>query len=112
VRTVVRRFLEGFGCEVTTAASGEQALLALGSPGNGASFDLLVSDIALGTGMRGTELAAQVEQRLPGIGIVLVSGFSPELLDADRHAPPHWELLQKPFTHLEFARAIGRVAAS
>ncbi len=112
VRTVVRRFLEGFGCEVTTAANGEQALLALGGPADVGAFDLLVSDIALGTGIRGTELAARVQERLPGIGVVLVSGFSPELLDADQHAPPHWELLQKPFSREEFASAIARVASA
>ena len=62
VRDVVRAFLDSLHCRVTQAASGEQALLALGPD---ADFDLLLSDIALGAGMRGTRLAALAQQRLP-----------------------------------------------
>jgi PAS domain S-box-containing protein len=109
VRTVVHRFLETAGCRVTTAVSGEEAMLALGG---GETFDLLVSDIALGTGMRGTELAARVQERLPGIRVLLMSGFSPELLEADQQSPPEWELLPKPFTRGELVRAIARVTAA
>ncbi len=38
-----------------------------------------------------------------------MSGFSAELLDADRHAPLDWELLRKPYTRNELASAIARV---
>ena len=93
VRNVVRTFLGALGCEVTSAASGEQALLALAP---NASFDLLLTDIALGPGMRGTQLAAEAQHRFPNLAILLMSGFSTELLDADRDAPPTWELLRKP----------------
>lgn len=106
VRNVVRTFLATLRCEVTIAANGEQALLAL-TPG--ASFDLLLTDIALGPGIRGTEVAAQAQRRFPKLAILLMSGFSAELLDADRDSPPTWELLRKPYTRSELARAITRV---
>jgi PAS domain S-box-containing protein len=109
VRSVVRTFLSTLGCEVTTAANGEQALLALGA---NASFDLLLTDIALGPGMRGTQLAAEAQQRFPDIAILLMSGFSSELLDADRDSPPSWELLRKPYTRGELAQAIAKVIAA
>ena len=108
VRSVVRTFLVTLGCEVSTAASGEQALLALGPT---ATFDLLLTDIALGPGMRGTQLAAEAQQRFPQMAILLMSGFSAELLDADRDSPPSWELLRKPYTRAELARAIAKVTA-
>jgi hypothetical protein len=38
-----------------------------------------------------------------------MSGYSDELLEADRDSPPGWDLLPKPFTRLELARAIARV---
>jgi CheY-like chemotaxis protein len=91
---------------VSTATSGEQALLALGPD---ADFDLLLTDIALGPGMRGTQLAAQAERRFPGLAILLMSGFSADLLDADRDSPPSWELLRKPYSREELARAIATV---
>ena len=106
VRSVVRTFLHGLGCAVTVCASGEQALLELGPE---AQFDLLLSDIALGAGMRGTQLAAEAQSRQPNIGVLLMSGFSAELLDADREAPASWELLRKPYSREELARAIARV---
>ena len=109
VREVVRGFFESLRCRVTLAASGEQAMLALGPD---ASFDLLLSDIALGAGMRGTQLAALAQQRLPNLAVLLMSGFSSELLNADRDAPLTWELLRKPFTRAELNAAIARLLAS
>ena len=106
VRAVVRTFLETLQCRVTVASSGEQALLMLGPD---ASFDLLLSDIALGPGMRGTQLAALAQARFPAMAVLLMSGFSSELLEADRDSPPSWELLRKPYSRDELARAIARV---
>jgi len=105
VRAVVRNFLEALRCRVTVAASGEQAMLALGPQ---AGFDLLLTDIALGAGMRGTRLAEAARERLPGLAVLLMSGFSSELLDADHESPLGWELLHKPFTRDELAQAVAR----
>jgi PAS domain S-box-containing protein len=109
VRAVVRTFLDALRCRVTVAVNGEQALLALGPD---ADFDLLLTDIALGAGMRGTQLAAQAQQRFPDLAVLLMSGFSAELLDADRDSPPDWDLLRKPYTREELAAAIARVVAA
>lgn len=109
VRKVVRAFLTGLGCEVTAAASGEQALLLLGAS---QAHDLLLTDIALGPGMRGTALAAEAQRRLPRLAVLLMSGFSQELLDADRDSPQHWELLRKPYGRGELAAAMARAIAA
>jgi CheY-like chemotaxis protein len=106
VRKVVERFLVDLGCLPTSVPSAEQALLALGPE---AAFDLLLSDIALGPGLRGTELAVEAQRRFPRLAILLMSGFSAELLEADRDAPQQWELLRKPYTRGELAQAIGRL---
>jgi len=106
VRKVVQIFLAAMGCTITAAANAELALLQLKAD---ARFDLLLTDIALGPGMRGTELALLVQQRFPKLPVLLMSGFSAELLEADRNAPPDWELLPKPFSRQELARAVLRV---
>jgi PAS domain S-box-containing protein len=106
VATVARHFLETLGCEVEQASSGEQALLAL-TPGAG--VELLLTDIALGAGMRGTQLAHEARKRLPELPIVLMSGFSSELLQADREALDTWPLLGKPYSREQLATAIARV---
>jgi PAS domain S-box-containing protein len=109
VRAVMRRFLEAFRCIVSEASSAEQALLAIGAARR---FDLLLTDIALGAGMRGTELATRVQERLPEIAVILMSGYSAELLEADSGSPPTWELLRKPCSREELGEAIARVCAA
>jgi CheY-like chemotaxis protein len=108
VRDLMRRFLKTLGCLVQAAPSAEKALAMIDA---GAAPDLLLTDIALGAGMRGTALAAEVQRRLPGARILLMSGFSAELLEADRDSPSTWELLPKPCTRQELGQAIARVMA-
>ncbi len=103
VRNVIGIFLTGVGCGVTAVANAEDALVELAAE---AGFDLLVTDIALGAGMRGTQLAAEAQQRAPKLSILLMSGFSSELLDADRDSPSDWELLRKPCSREELTSAV------
>ena len=109
VSAVVAATLHTLGCLAHLASSGEEALVLIDK---GLQVDLLLSDIALGAGMRGTRLAQQMQARLPHVGVVLMSGFSEDLLDADRNAPPRWELLPKPFSRDALARALVRVRSA
>ena len=102
VRQVAQRFLQAMGCTVTPCANAEAALEVLDVD---TAFDLLLSDIALGPGLRGTELALRVEQRLPTLPVLLMSGFSQELAGTSAGR----ELLQKPYTRETLERAMVRV---
>ena len=104
VRALMQAILLALGCRVTACTSGEQAWNTLAWD---ARYELLLTDIALGAGMRGTELAARAQARLPSMAVLLMSGYSAELLDADRATPPTWELLRKPCTRAELAQAIA-----
>ena len=105
VRSVAQRFLAALGCSVTACANGEQARHELRPD---AGIHMLITDIALGPGMRGTELAELARQRLPALPVLLMSGYASALLEA----PPGWELLRKPYTRAELGRAMARVLAS
>jgi PAS domain S-box-containing protein len=107
VRQVAVRFLQSYGCRVTECTTAEQAQAHVE---RGEEHDLLLTDIALGAGMRGTELAAWASARRPALGVLLVSGFSSELVDADAESPPEWELLGKPYSREELAAAVARAA--
>lgn len=109
VRKVVNLFLTTLGCEVRTASSGEEALLSL-PPQGFLAFDLLLTDIALGAGMRGTQLAQEAHKRFPTLAILLMSGYSSELPDADGE-PFGWTLLRKPYSRAELAQALARATA-
>ena len=108
VRALMHAFLLALGCRVTACSSGEQAWNTLAWD---ARYELLLTDIALGAGMRGTELAARAQARLPSMAVLLMSGYSAELLDADRDAPATWELLRKPCTRAELAQAMAAVVS-
>jgi CheY-like chemotaxis protein len=105
VRSVAQRFLAALGCSITACANGEQALRELGGQ---VGIDLLLTDIALGTGMRGTELATAARQRLPELPVLLMSGYASALLEA----PSGWDLLRKPYTRAELGRAMARVLSA
>jgi PAS domain S-box-containing protein len=104
VAAVAETFLKAAACVVTKASTGEQAWRLLES---GAHFDLLLTDIALGPGMRGTELAAKAAALRPGLAVLLTSGFSSELIDADRDSPLSWALLPKPYSAQDLVSAVA-----
>ena len=110
VRRVVSQHLAALACSVTECASAEQALAALAALGPRSEHDLLLSDVALGPGLRGTELVRQVRQRWPGIALLLMSGYSTDLLQGQDLDPA--ELLHKPFERAELAQAMVRALAA
>lgn len=110
VRKVVQVFLEGLQCKVVAAATARQALAIMGAEQQ--PFGLLLSDIALGTGMRGTRLAIEAQQRFPGLAVLLMSGFPANPTSADEEDRSRWEVLRKPYTRSELARAMARALSS
>jgi PAS domain S-box-containing protein len=106
VRKLIQIFLEGLGCEVVTAATARQALAIMSAESEPPG--LLLSDLALGSGMRGTRLAAEAQQRFPGLAVLLMSGFPLDASGADDGDPLRWEVLRKPYTRSELARAMAR----
>ncbi len=100
LRYVIERFLASMQCKVEFRATAEEALRLLESD---IAFDLLLSDIALGAGMRGIELAELVRERSPALPILLMSGFSGELIGSLRG----WSFLRKPCTCMELRYAIA-----
>jgi len=109
VRNVVRQYLRSLGCVVTAFANGEQAVASLAES---ADHDLLLSDVALGVGMRGTELARQLRASVPNVAVLLMSGYSLEMLGADAAQAVAADLLRKPFDREQLAAAIARAISS
>lgn len=107
VREVARAALMALGCAVTTGGNAGQALLALR---NDPPYDVLVTDIALGRGMRGTELAEHARQLNPHMAVLLVSGFASDVLQSAESLS--WELLRKPYSRDQLAHALATVLAA
>jgi signal transduction histidine kinase len=91
------------GHQVATAASGEEALARLRAEW----FDVLVTDLGLGTGMNGWELARQVRSRWPGTRIVLATGWAASIDDEQARATGVRAVVAKPYRISDLRRAIG-----
>jgi CheY-like chemotaxis protein len=100
VRTLVARLLVGFGYRVQSAPNGDEALRLIRG---GATFDLLLTDIAL-PGMSGGELSEQVASVAPGTKILFMSGHAAD--EASLRGAGPSSFLAKPFTAEELAAGV------
>jgi signal transduction histidine kinase/CheY-like chemotaxis protein len=105
VRRIAERFLAALGYRVLCAPDGETAMQRLKAD---ASIALLFSDVVLGTGMNGAELAAEAQRLKPGLRVLLASGY--EYADGQGSGPAlAYPLLQKPYRREDLAEAVRRV---
>jgi CheY-like chemotaxis protein len=100
VRDAIAGILRDSGYQVAEAASGEGALHRLERT---TRPSILITDINLGAGMSGLQLAASVRELWPATGVLLVSGDDELLKD---HSAGNW-VLAKPFS---IDRLLTRVA--
>ena len=97
------QILEDLGYTTEWATNAEDALVRLGSDGDG--FDVVFSDVVM-PGMGGVALAEELRRRLPGIPVVLASGYSHVLA---READHGFDLLHKPYSAEQLALILQRI---
>lgn len=90
--------LEDLGCAVTEASSAREALDLLEA---GVAFDVVLTDQAM-PGMTGVQMAAVIDQRWPGLPLILGTGYAELPADAKAGMPR----LGKPFSREALRRAI------
>jgi two-component system, cell cycle sensor histidine kinase and response regulator CckA len=105
VRRVVRRMLEGLGYDVLEAMGPTAALEIVRSDGK---VDLLLTDLVM-PGGTGRSLAEEVVRVRPGIGVMLMSGYTDDEIVRRGLLPGTATFLQKPFERDDLARHV-RVA--
>lgn len=93
--------LSDLGHEVVEVYSGKDALALIDG---GTRFDLLITDYSM-PGMTGAELAKAVNERVPGMPIVLASGYA--------DLPPGVQMdaarLSKPYTQDQLAQTLAQI---
>jgi PAS domain S-box-containing protein len=109
VRKVAQAFLRSMGCEVAAHDNAEAALAELADAMRVAGFDLLLSDITLGAGIDGHELARRVDLLYPALRVLLTSGYSQHVAGTGSGGVPlRWPVLAKPYTRQDLAHAIAQ----
>jgi PAS domain S-box-containing protein len=109
VRAIARRVLERAGYQVRTARHGADALRVLDECD--ARVDVLLSDVVMPE-MGGLELAARVAERLPGVRVVLMSGYADADLGAIGQDGMVDGFVAKPFTAESLLETMHQVARS
>jgi CheY-like chemotaxis protein len=91
VAEATRAVLESLGCEVVRSPNAEDACARLQRRPR--DFDLMLSDIVMPGSMNGIELATRARSDYPALPVVLMSGYSESMSDAERLG---LEVLPKP----------------
>ena len=78
-----------FGYRVTRASSAEEAIELLDA--GDIRFDVVLSDVVMPGGMNGVSFAQYLQKNLPGMPIILITGYAAHL--RNKHG---FEILQKP----------------
>jgi len=108
VRVAARQILERFGYTVLEAANGTDALSAAQ---NGATIDLLLTDVVMPE-MSGRELVDRFAKLRPNTKVLFMSGYSDEAIVRHGVLRPGTAYLQKPFSPDTLARKVREVLDS
>ena len=108
IRTLAYRSLTAAGHTVLVGASAEEGLKEL--DGFNGTIEVLVTDLAL-PGMDGFELAAVVRKRVPGVKVLVVSGYTESVAVQGGRLPDGIAYLPKPFGPVDLQRKVAEVAA-
>src|SRR5258708_4513986 len=91
VAEVGAEYLRQLGYRVRSVINAQAAIAALRLDAN---VDLVFSDILMPGGMNGLDLAREIDERFPGIPVLLTTGYSASAQDAVRQGVV---VLQKPY---------------
>jgi PAS domain S-box-containing protein len=104
VRRVTRRLLQRMGHRVIEAAGFHDAQRMARE--HAADLSLLLTDVSLGPGPKGPDLALAIREVLPNLPVIFMSGFD-DVLSSHPLVEGH-DFLQKPFTGAELAGILQR----
>ncbi len=93
------------GYEVTTAASGLEAMNVLASR----DVDILFTDIVMPNGVNGIELAEYTRENYPNVKVMLASGYPQPALKLDQYRLGDFTFVSKPYRLSDLARGLRSV---
>jgi two-component system cell cycle sensor histidine kinase/response regulator CckA len=109
VRRLAHRTLGARGYQVVEAEDGMAALAVAAS--HQGTIDILVTDIVMPR-MNGLQLVAELRARHPALAVVLMSGYSEEVVEQRGAIPDDCIFLSKPFRAETLAAAVADALAA
>lgn len=104
---VCRRSLEALGHKVLSASDGPSAMVLWSE--HAAEIDLLLTDMKMPGGTTGLQLAKNLWKVAPELKVILMSGYSGEMLHEGPSESAGYAFLQKPFDLKDLEKAVGKV---
>lgn len=104
LREVGVEMLASEGYRIWTAANGQQALAVFEQ--ESAAIDLLITDIVMPGGISGLELGQILRKKKEDLSVILMSGYSEEIVTAENSPHAHIEFIAKPFRYQELLQLI------
>ena len=107
VRLTVAMLMEDYGFQVSQAATAEEAISVMEG---GLDAPVLVTDVDLGAGLTGPQLADHLRKRRPDLLVVFITGRPASL--GGRPTGPREAMLPKPFEAGALASLVNRMVTS
>ena len=104
VRLLTRMVLEKAGYHLLEAEDGAEALTIWNKAGE--KIDLLLTDIVMPGGISGRDLATRLQERKPGLKVILASGYSSEMAGRELTLQPGQNFIQKPCSPSELLELV------
>lgn len=105
VRSITVTFLSTLGYQVDSTPTAEQALDMVMRE---TDIALVLSDVVLGSGMSGVQLAKALESSRPGLPVLLTSGYEHQTLQQLGIPSGQFEFLRKPYRREQLAALLRR----
>jgi CheY-like chemotaxis protein len=105
---VTRQLLERNGYTVLEAADGRSAVTLVDANDEAPRVDLLLTDVVM-PGMSGRELANHLQQRLPDLRVLYMSGYTDDAVIRHGMLEPGLAYLEKPFRPQSLLRKLREV---
>jgi two-component system cell cycle sensor histidine kinase/response regulator CckA len=106
VRSVLRLVFDRYNINAVIECDATSALKTWDDQGG--QFDLLITDVVMPNGHNGIELARILRQREPELKVILITGYSPDLVNPSGITIPGREpqIMRKPFDLADVISAI------
>ena len=104
VRKVLTSFLTKRGYRVEVAASGPEAIELWARATE--PFDLLLTDAVMPGGLGGVELARILRRQSPSLKVVVMSGYTEQIIDGENEELKGFVFVRKPFESASFAETL------
>ena len=115
VRQTIVKILKSIGYDVIEAKGGDHALEILdNNMKSERSIRLVLSDIVMPGDINGIELGHRVEDKYPGVSVLLTSGYPDKdlTMNSGKNVRDEFKFLKKPYSTKDLERAFGELLLS